>query len=182
VFLVDDALSMTAHWIHLVAVFEILAYLVKSADPDGIDLLFTMSSEKHNSRKRFPFGKNASSRLTKVVHDKRGHLQGVCDMSWKLRDILDPYNNSLRNQHHLRKTGNPQAPHKDIRPLNLYVLTDGEWSPECDADRVIKSLVGTLAELDCDPKQVGIQFISFGHNEAGLERLKHLDDDLGQEM
>jgi hypothetical protein len=164
----------------MLAVFDILSYMVKSADPDGIDLIFTISPNKYNSKDRF--GRNSSSKLVRRVEDRKSELQGVCDISYKLNDILGSYESELKSQHYLRKNSSPFAAPKEIRPMSLYVLTDGNWDPDCDAERPIKRLAATLIELKCDPKQVGIQFISFGDDESGLEKLEHLDDNLGQDM
>ena len=45
VFIIDDSLTMSRLWKDVLPVFDVLAYIVKSADPDGIDLYFTMTGE-----------------------------------------------------------------------------------------------------------------------------------------
>lgn len=51
IFLVDDSFSMERHRQEVKALFGMLAYMVKGSDPDGIELYFTVSSERHKSRK-----------------------------------------------------------------------------------------------------------------------------------
>jgi hypothetical protein len=173
VFIIDDALSMSDHWNEVETVFEVLAKIVKSADPDGIDLHFTMSDEVYNSKNMW--GINSSSKLVGYVRDRRRKIRGSINITYRLDAILGPYISKLTNAYSRGGT---------VRPLNLYVLTDGVWEPGCDPSLAIKNLVDKLTgfEYNKDSKQVGIQFISFGKDEDGLKRLKDLDDNLGQEM
>lgn len=63
--------------------------------------------------------------------------------------------------------------------MNLYILTNGIWEPNCDAAGPIKNLVNKLNKLDKGRLQVGIQFISFGNNAEAIDRLNILDSGLG---
>lgn len=172
-FIIDDALSMLDHWNDVESVFEVLAKIVKSADPDGIDLHFTMSDEVYNSKNKW--GVNSSSKLVGHVRDRRRKIRGSVNITYRLDAILGPYIAKLTNAYPRGGT---------VRPLNLYVLTDGVWEPECDPSSAVKNLVDKLRRFGYskDSKQVGIQFISFGKNTEGLKRLSDLDDNLGQEM
>ena len=164
---------MRDHWDDVETVFEVLAKMVKSADPDGIDLHFTMSDEVYNSKNIF--GVNSSTKLVGYVHYRRHKIQGTVNITYRLDAILGPY---------IAKLTNAYARGGTVRPLNLYVLTDGIWEPGCDPSSAVKNLVDKLREFrySKDSKQVGIQFISFGKNTEGLKRLSDLDDNLGQEM
>ena len=168
VFIIDDTMSMIPYWNDMISVFGILAYIVKTADPDGIDLFFTMSADKCHSKD--------STTLVKTV--RRRQPQGSSNISFRLDSILGKYKSDLRDQYGLRKSRSLWAPKNDVRPLNLYIFTDGAWQPRCDASSAIKNLVDLLVELKLESKQVGIQFISFGENQANLQRLEHLDDEL----
>ncbi|KAM3071948.1 hypothetical protein ACMFMG_008416 [Clarireedia jacksonii] len=171
IFLIDDSWSMLEYWDKVTDIFSILAYIVKESDPDGVDLYFTMSSpgEHHNHRK--------TSRLEKVVRNRKP--RGKSDIRVMLDSILNDYTGKLGNQK-ARRTGLARfAPlEKDLRPLNLYVLTDGVWQERCDAIPPIRRLVDRLVELSLDERQIGIQFISFGNDPTGLDRLGFLDSGL----
>jgi hypothetical protein len=166
VFLIDDSASMTNHWQELTGLVGVLAYIVKSADPDGIDMFYTISPK---SVKRA----TDSSTLMKSV--QRTRPQGISDIGIGLNSILGPYNLKLE-----RRFGSPTVAAsalEDIRPLSLYVLTDGVWQPDSDAETPIKELVRTLLkQRKLNKKQVGIQFIRFGNNPAGIAKLEYLDD------
>jgi hypothetical protein len=162
---------MAEHWDKVIDTFSILTYLVKGSDPDGVDLYFTMSSpgERHNSKR--------TTKLEKIVRDRE--RKGRSDIRVVLDSILNDYTGKLGSQK-ARRTGlarfTPQE--KDLRPLNLYVLTDGLWQDQCNAIPPIRRLVERLVELNMDEKQIGIQFISFGNHPAGLHRLRELDSNL----
>ena len=165
---------MSTHWDDVEAVFGVMAKIVKAADPDGIDLHFTMTEEVYNSRNIF--GINSSSKLVGHVQQRRSKIEGTVNITYRLDAILGPYTSKLSNA--FSRGGGY------VRPLNIYVLTDGVWEDGCDASSAIKNLVDKLTAFGYtkDSKQVGIQFISFGKNEVGLKRLKDLDDNLGQAM
>jgi hypothetical protein len=179
VFIIDDSLTMSRLWQHVLPVFDVLAYIVKSADPDGIDLYFTMTEEKYNSRDWL--GRNSSSKLLDVVRNRTKKMQqafrGSTNITYRLTSILNLYENKLTDQQNSRRGGM-------VRPLSLYVLTDGAWEPGSDASSAIKKVVDLLTRFGYtkDDKQLGIQFISFGEDEVGLKTLEHLDNDLGQNM
>jgi hypothetical protein len=162
---------MDQYWDKVIDVFSILAYIVKESDPDGIDLYFTMSPprERHNGKR--------TSKLEKIVRDRKP--RGKSDIRVALDSILNDYTGRLGIQKARRRGLARFAPQeKDLRPLNLYVLTDGVWQDRCDAVPPIRRLVDRLIELNMDEKQIGIQFISFGDDPRGLARLDVLDSDL----
>jgi hypothetical protein len=66
------------------------------------------------------------------------------------------------------------------RALSVYVLTDGVWeSPEREGGdyltETIRKLVEQLKEAGCGREQVGVQFIRFGDDSYGKQRLEALD-------
>lgn len=71
---------------------------------------------------------------------------------------------------------------KSPKPLSLYILTDGVWEGKSDPRKPIQKLVQTLVGWRMDKAQVGIQFINFGNDPVGLQRLQYLDFELGQEL
>lgn len=162
VFIIDDAESMRRHWPELTKVFGILAYMIKPHDKDGLDVCFTssktLSNEKHTSK------------LVAIIEKKMNEKdKGWRDISGTLESVLGGYARKLKT-----RTGV-----QNVRPLNVYILTDGCWTPSCDVVPAIDNIVNTLLELKLPEKQVGLQFISFGDDKDGLARLKLLDSYLG---
>jgi hypothetical protein len=158
---------MAPYWRDLTSLVGTLAYIVKSGDPDGIEMFYTISSARVKSRD--------SSKLVKSVQKTKP--QGMSDIGINLRDILGPYNSRLEKRFGSAAVAVNAL--EDIRPLSLYVLTDGVWQPESDAEAPIKDLVRTLLKQSkLKKKQVGIQFIRFGNDPEGIRKLQKLDDEL----
>jgi hypothetical protein len=157
---------MEPHWKRLTKVFEALSYILKYVDPNGLDLSFTICSETLKKMKK-------TSKLINMVKSRSENLKGTTDMKLRLTEILDTYQSELEKPKSF--FGKP----KPVLPMNLYILTNGVWEPNCDAAGPIKNLVSKLNKLDKGRVQVGIQFISFGNNLEALERLDNLDSGLG---
>lgn len=60
--------------------------------------------------------------------------------------------------------------------MNVYVFTDGAWQPRSNLEKLIQKLANTLTALQQPEDQFGIQFIRFGNDPDGIERLERLDD------
>jgi hypothetical protein len=155
---------MKPHWEWLIKVVEALTYILKDVDPNGLDLSFTVCSEKQKKTKR-------PASLVELVESRSELLEGATDMNLRLSDILDTYQTELEKPKKFYR--------KSVLPMNLYVLTDGIWEPNCDAAGPITNLVNKLNELHKGRVQVGIQFISFGNNAEAINRLNILDSGLG---
>ena len=158
---------MATHWEETTALFGVLAYLVKTSDRDGIELFFSVSSNSFLS-------KNSSS-LVDVV--RKHKAQGNSKIATQIASILEKYRSKL-TQNEKKRILFPRK----VQPLNLYILTDGLWGLDFDPSSVIRNFVDLLAKLKLDRNQVGIQFISFGNDPIGLERLEQLDDSLGAQV
>ena len=172
---------MRDHWDDVVPLLDTLAYIVKETDQNGIDLFFTMSHVHYTNRKK----------TRKLVHvaekqrplkTKKG-TEHLSDIHWRLSSILEKYQKRLKeeDQSNLNSSRNrPWHAHdpSDVRGLNLYIFTDGIWQPGADAVSPIKSLVETLEKYKKPKDQVGIQFIHFGNDREGTERLSYLDSGL----
>jgi hypothetical protein len=159
---------MSGHWGEVTDVFEALSYILKYVDPDGLDLSFTVSGESLKNYK-------VTSTLVQSVRDRKSRLKGTTDMNLKLTTLLENYQAALEKPPREVKSLFRRKP---VRPLNLYILTDGIWEAKCDAEGPIRRLIKKLADLGKGRIQVGIEFISFGNNIAGLQRMDHLDSGL----
>lgn len=165
---------MRTHWDEMCQLFGMLAYLVKKSDEDGIDMYFTMTEKKHNSRD--------VSALVEIVSKRKNNLDGDSNINLRLGQVLSEYNGALKNEIALRKAGSSYAPADDKKPLTVYVFTNALWSKRTDPTRAIKNIVDSLISLGCPASRVGIQFISFGNNQGALDRLDHYDSGLGFDL
>lgn len=162
---------MLLHRQNVQKVVSLLGYILKDSDPDGLDIYFTQSTGKVNSRK--------STELSTAVSQAR--FQGVSDMRTRLSQIL---------QVHIDKFGTTTTPSKSWyrrrsrtpeaqRPLSFYVLTDGIWQPKSEVGPVITNLVKRMGEHKLLKEHVSVQFIRFGDDPQATERLNTLDHGLG---
>ena len=168
----DDSVSMRPYWDEVSSVLHVLAYMLKGCDEDGMELRFTISNNKHKSKKS-----------TGIIQPLQGkELHGTSDTGSRLSTILHEYQTSLRQPPQNRLPFFSKAKMKLKKPLSVYILTDAVWQPHSDVAEPIRSLIGTLRELGSPPTQVGIQFIRFGSDPEGIKKLAHLDQGLGLPM
>lgn len=159
---------MRAHRKNVVKVVSLLAYLLKDSDPNGLDICFTQSTEKMNSAK--------SKKLSKVV--KQVTFQGISSMRTCLSHLLEEHKNKFRTFTLAPGPWYKKNAPESQRRLSFYILTDGKWQPD-EVGPIITALVDRMKELNLLKEHVGIQFIRFGDDPLGIERLNHLDHGLG---
>ncbi|KIV87458.1 hypothetical protein PV11_03002 [Exophiala sideris] len=166
IFVLDDGESMRLHWKSVLALYKDLVLLVKKKklDPNGSELRFITSDQRKE--------KKNTTELIAMVTAMEYHLRGESNFAARLEKILEEYTNRLRKN-------------RDRRPISLYVFTDGRWQTNTGQLRevadAIKRMVLFLADTRAVNKKVGIQFIQFGHDELGTQRLTWLDKDLPEE-
>ena len=162
-FLIDNAESMDAHWSQVKRVFGLLSYMVRDCDPNGLDLYFTNTSKTFKSRNMSTLMGELGTRTPK----------GLPDMRSRFGDIIEKYRSKFgkRKLKSLFRESDP-------RKLSLYVLTDGVWQPKIDLTTTIRTLVSSLEDHKLTNKQIGIQFIRFGNDTNGINRLQELDSSL----
>lgn len=160
-FILDDSYSSNRYWQSMCGLLELLSFMVQDSDPDGIELRFANSRE--STRSHDPVTLKAAA--------KRVKPEGTRDVGDVVEEVLNAYKGMLDAKESKDSRREPSSP---VRPLSVYVLTDGENFGEGSAV-AISGLVHRLNELDYPRKQVGVQFISFGRNEEKLERLRQMD-------
>ncbi|PVI06060.1 hypothetical protein DM02DRAFT_34015 [Periconia macrospinosa] len=167
IFLFDNSASMQHHWPDVKSTFGALAYLVKSKDPDGIEIRFTSSpTTTARNRNRAPL----LSKLNSIG------LGGHCDIGLTLgkilRDLGPKGPKSLSSRLGLHKN--------EKYGVTIYVLTNGIWRDGDDwLDGIVKPIKNLVAQ-GTEKRQLGIQFIQFGQDPEGTKRLEILDDELRQ--
>lgn len=162
---------------------EVLSYMVKNKDPNGVDLYYFNSTEEFTKCRR-------STVLAKSVAAKT--FDGLTTPETKLKGLLVKYCTKLKEYTIKRNAYDSRGPNSVRtrlslgrpptlpRALSVYVLTDGVWeSPNREGGDylidTIRKLVEQLKEAECERGQVGVQFIRFGNHLYGKKRLEALD-------
>lgn len=167
---------MQSSWRSVIHVFQALAYIVKRADPDGLDLYFTSSSTPIKSRHR--------KELVAAIQRKK--LADQCNMKFALGTVLEKFGAELDNSSEKPRSRRSFTPSfiqtKKKNGLSVYVFTDGVWRdnppPVCGVEEPVRIIVTKLREQHQLDFKVGIQFIRFGNSPVGIERLDILDSRL----
>jgi len=172
VLLIDDSGSMAGRgWREVSQALSTIAPIVTKHDEDGIDIYF-MNHKSTNpgvpSEGVAPGGYRGIKRAATVneIFD-RVRPQGGTPTGIRVHNILKPY---------LAKLEKEVSEGKEMKPLNLIVLTDGV--PSDDVESVLLSAAKKLDKLDAPPFQVGVQFFQVGNEEGAKEALEELDDEL----
>ena len=166
---------MRAHLPQVRKTIDLLAYMLRQSDPDGLDLYFTKSSRNVKSKKRH-------THLLRALDEQI--FSGTTDLTIKLNTIIEEY--KARSSNQAPKHRFPWLHRSQVieppRPLNLYVLTDGLVQPKCDIRSVVQKLVSFIQAHGLPNNHVGIQFIQFGRDADGEEMLGYLDSQLKLEL
>jgi hypothetical protein len=146
---------------------EILSYMIKDADPEGMEIYFTNSGHYVKSRH--------TTKLLKSI-DKE-EFKGSGGIIPSLQRILARSRSDLSR--HTRSSSpliNNKTPR---RPLNVYVLSNGQWNDGDDVEASIRQFSHKITEsYPRGSSHVGIQFIKFGADPAGQALFNRLDDGL----
>ena len=150
-------------------VLDLLAYMLLESDPDGLDVYYTSDREKLKRKNHFS-----------ILKDFNKHpFNGTPDMRERIADILARYREKLgKKNNFITRRLHKDTPLIGPRRLNLYVLTDAVWQPKTTLTIEIQTLVSDLLKHGLTNKQIGIQFIRFGNDGEGIERLNRLDADM----
>src|ERR1700744_4712885 len=115
-FLIDDSITMKDHWNAVIELFNVLAYIAKRLDDNRLEMFFTVS----------PGVKKFKNTTPAVIH-----LQGITPSNYsnidlRLGILLDEYKAKML-QHYNKLKSAYRVRRPRLKPLSLYVLTDGAW-------------------------------------------------------
>lgn len=163
------------HWNEVIDAVKALGYLVKHADPDGVELFVTSGSAKLKKSGT----KEISTVVRSLAQHERTPLGGPCNMESSLGPILEHVKSNLaKGPGFLQQTNR--------RGINVYILTDAIWEGgpdvQCGVEEPIKDLSRTMKALGKTRTTVALQFIQFGDDALGKERLRYLDEELGKQL
>ena len=170
IFLIDNSATMEQYSRQVQSVIELLAYMVKKSDKDGLDIYFTQSLKKVNSQKSSKLSTSIQQEPFRGITDMRGRLQTLCQEHIKKFGSLIPPPRRLFGR---QPVSQPQ------RPLSFYILTDAKWQPTDVGAFIKKDLVQSMIAQRCPKEHVAIQFIRFGNDQASIDKLDELDHGLG---
>ncbi len=145
---------MAPVWADVKRVFEALSYVVKGMSPDGTELFFTISFETWRRKDTFD--------LCTYLEKKK--TNGQTNIAWRLNLQLELYRAKIWGAHSSKKP---------LRPMSIYILTNGEWGKGADPKVTIKQTADLLMQHDMLNGQVTVEFISFADTAAGMQ---HIND------
>jgi hypothetical protein len=150
VLLVDDSGSMAGRsWREVSQALATIAPIVTKHDCDGIDIYFLNYKSKDTgepSEGVIATGYRGIKRAVTITEIfERVRPQGGTPTGTRVYNILNPY---------LAKLEKVMGEGKEVKPMNLIVLTDGV--PSDDVESVLLSIAKKLDRLDVPPFQVGV--------------------------
>ncbi|KAI0267504.1 hypothetical protein BC834DRAFT_81197 [Gloeopeniophorella convolvens] len=157
VVIVDDSDSMEGHlWAEARDALAGVAEVSRFNGGDGLDL-YCLNSPSYELDVRSETDVHAF--FDTIVPD------GQTPLGAKLHEVLGYY---------APKVEDPSLQHK---PISILVITDGV--PTDDPRSVIVEFARRLDARNVPLRQLGIQFVQIGDDQAASEALKELDDQLG---
>lgn len=184
IILIDNSKSMQRHEAEVVQIFANLAHVLEKADDNGLDVFCTSAPTR-------PIHSSKTDRLVNWVNENfaKGSMHR-CFIEQSLQALTDKIIADLPRSPGDTNGGFSIArivtgKRTKGRPVSIYVLTNGVWNQDpaardgvCGADQPIKQLIRELKARNLSKSQVAFQFIRFGSNETGTQRLTFLDDGL----
>ncbi|KAJ5614655.1 hypothetical protein N7528_008309 [Penicillium herquei] len=177
ILIIDDSTSMVGkRWRELEKAISAIAPLCTEGDEDGIEIYFLNHKTVYENVKK-----------TEKVHEifSQVHPSGWTPVGEKLTNILEPYLARVQNMQRYRQSNwqTTEIPASvNVKPLNIIVITDGEFSDGHVAHDIIFQTASALDK--CNPParsdQLGIQFFQIGLDKRAKEFLQNLDNNLGK--
>ena len=147
---------------------EVLTYITKSHDPNGVDLRFMNAREKRENCK-------STEKIVSALTSSR--FRGITNMDHCLNQLLQEYTDRIDNWRNSKS--DPKRwflPYQRPREITFYLFTNGVWQGgENFGQAAIGRLVNKLESVNLGRSQVGIQFIDFSTEPEGRRRLQELD-------
>lgn len=148
---------------------SIIAPIVSDHDNNGLDLYFVNYKSAHPGALSEGVAAGGYRGIKRATTVAEIFAQGGTPTSTRIYNILKPY---------LAKLETEIAARKEMKPLNLIVLTDGV--PSDDVESVLLSATKKLNKLDGTPFQASVQFFQVGNEEGAKEALEELDDGISE--
>ncbi|KAK3645604.1 hypothetical protein LTR56_009044 [Elasticomyces elasticus] len=165
VFMIDDSEGMRPYLTALKQLVLLLVYVTKKMDRDGVELYFLSSDKVHKVKSSTEAVDLLNTNLT---------FKSQCSIEGRLGDEIHKYCRHI--DRYLK-----QHKKKPLVKRSIYILTDGalHHGDGVQGHDIIKNLVSKVLLAGMHRMQIGIQFIRFGNDQQGIDRLDRLDH-LGQ--
>ncbi|EJD42943.1 hypothetical protein AURDEDRAFT_126091 [Auricularia subglabra TFB-10046 SS5] len=166
-FLIDDSANMRgAGWESVKVALTGLAHEASKFDSDGVSLRFFNSLHKVDNAKSLADVQNALKKVSP---------RGDAPVGLKLQTIMTELLIKLLNA--LRKSVDALYA---VKPLNVIVLTDGEFSESAEEIiNRIQPVIQQIKRIKTPPnfqRYVGIEFVQVGGSKDASDTLQELDD------
>ncbi|KAK8859097.1 serine threonine kinase [Apiospora arundinis] len=166
-FVIDDSLSMRRHKDYLCHTSRALIAIASKVDPNRVEMVFTSNLSRFMKGRHRIFGFLSGAGQNHMVDKIRSHFEKPStvstNMESKIGQILT----------HVERTK---------KRTSIYIMTDGVWQPSASpgggVEEPIRTLVRRMFKDSRNREFVTLQFIQFGNDLIGTERLRYLDDDL----
>lgn len=166
-FIIDDSASMAPVWADVQRTFSALSYVVKGMSPDGTELFFTISYDTYQRKD-----------TTELCGFLEKHIpNGSTNISYRLNLQLQAYRLKLYKAKQTRAKPLKERKKTEfttVRPLTIYVLTNGEWGEGPDPKVCIGEMATFLKEEPCPEGTVAIVFVSFATGAGPSGRISEL--------
>ncbi|KAK7995766.1 hypothetical protein PG991_015233 [Apiospora marii] len=170
-FVIDDSLSMREHKDHLYQTCRALIALATKVDPDRVEMVFT-SNPTNFIKDRPRLFKNGPN----LLRAGPNHMVAKIRSHFEKSNTMNGTNMEAKMGQILTRVG------ESTKETSVYVMTDGVWEPSTlpggGVEFPIKTLVRHLIESSRNRAFITLQFIRFGHDSVGAQRLRWLDDEL----
>jgi len=165
---------MKESWTDVKRVFEALSYIVKGMSPDGTELFYTISYDAWLRRD--------PTELCEYLEKKP--TGGQTDIKYRLNLQLQTYRAKITAAKAaaaaaLNSKSKKLKDKATLRPMSIYILTNGDWAAGNDPSNVIKEMADFLVtpRINLKDSQLTIQFVSFAKSAAALKRINDLARD-----
>lgn len=157
-----------------------MAHELKPLDTNGMELKFMISDDILTAK--------TATGLTSVLESHR--RKGKSNINERLGSILQGYEADLASFSKRMREYREASGHKrvllkrkptQVKPLNIYIFTDGKWEKDNDATDIIRSAADCLRKYNRSRHQLGIEIVRFGDDPDAKLRLQALDD-LGKQQ
>ncbi|KAF4498672.1 serine threonine kinase [Fusarium agapanthi] len=153
IMLIDNFGSMEEHKPKAMKTARVISYVAKIADDNGMEVFAASETTKR------PVICTSSGKVEKIIK-KMKTVKGKCSMYKCLDDIL-----------------NRTLVAGQFRPTSIYIYTDGVWEPGDDkVNLLISRAIEFLDSHGYKSSALMFQFIRFGNDPTGTERLDYLDN------
>ena len=159
---------MNVHWTDVRESMEVLTSIIlKFKADDRIDVELAMGDKKHDSSR--------TKSIVSYIRDNRpGTGQNGADAS--IESAISRVLQKFIADHEHQRNSRIGRLRGGKKPLSLYILTNGVFPEHDHVEAPIKDAVEKMKRLGLEPDTIGLQFVRFGDDPGGIEKLRKVDD------